>query len=140
VVENGRLFWQKQTLEVKAMHRTYQALEALADGSLDNLRWSIGQAQKHKGLIELTYEGGSYFFDRQSGLLKRTTNRSFVFPGASQEMKAEAEFTDYKKVEGLQLFTRMLGYANGRRTFEIIVSDVKLFKTFDDGEFAPPRN
>ncbi len=74
------------------------------------------------------------FFDEQSGLLLRRMIRARTIFGA---LPVEADYADYRKVDGVNIPYKTTWFTNGEST-SYIIKDVKDNVPVDDSKFAPP--
>jgi len=77
------------------------------------------------------------FFDKESGLLVKTAHRGQQ-PGAggATEVDEEAYPSDYKKVNGIQVPTKLVVHHDGKKFMEVKLSDYEVLEKIDDKEFT----
>jgi hypothetical protein len=78
------------------------------------------------------------FFDKESGLLVKTAHRG-IGPGADlqpTEVEEESYASDYKKVNGVQVPTKLIVNHDGKKFMTVKVSDYELSEKIDDKEFT----
>ncbi|MGH9709567.1 MAG: photosynthetic reaction center cytochrome c subunit family protein, partial [Candidatus Acidiferrales bacterium] len=86
------------------------------------------QAKAPDGIIELL------FFDTQSGLLVRRSIRDRTIFGA---LPIEADYSDYRDVEGVKVPYKTIWYTAGQSS-AYTVKDIKDNVPVDDSKFEPP--
>lgn len=78
------------------------------------------------------------FFDKESGLLVKTAHKGHG-PGADgqgTEVDEESYHQDFKKVQGVQVPTKLVVNHDGKKFMTVNVSDYELLEKLDDKEFA----
>jgi hypothetical protein len=78
------------------------------------------------------------YFDKSSGLLVKTAHKG-VGPGdagAPVEVLEETYHSDYKKVKGVQVPTKLVVDHDGKKFLTISLSDYELMEKLDDKEFT----
>ena len=78
------------------------------------------------------------YFDKDSGLLLKTFHRG-QGPGADgqpTDVDEESFHEDYKKVNGVQVPTKLVVNHDGKKFMTVKVSDYELLEKLDDKEFA----
>jgi hypothetical protein len=77
------------------------------------------------------------FFDKDSGLLVKTAHKGMqpTADGAT-EVEEESFVSDYKKVKGIQVPTKLLINHDGKKFMEVKLSDYEVLEKIDDKEFA----
>ena len=83
-----------------------------------------------------------FYFDKETGLLAKTTHKSFLPKAdgekAAKESLQESFFDDYKTIQGARLPHRLTTLSDGKKTAEIRITAVKMFDKLDDSIFAEP--
>ena len=77
------------------------------------------------------------WFDKESGLLVKTGHKS-KGPGeggAQTDVYAESYVSDYKKVSGIQVSTKIVLHHDGKKFMTATMSDVEQMEKLDDKEF-----
>ncbi|HEV2402140.1 MAG TPA: c-type cytochrome [Candidatus Sulfotelmatobacter sp.] len=96
----------------------------------------IGDAEAY--IVFATAPDGSFeldFFDQQSGLLIRRMIRYRTIFGA---LPVEADYSDYRSVDGVSIPFKTVWYMNGQ-TVTYTITDVKDNVPVDDSKFEPPQ-
>jgi hypothetical protein len=78
------------------------------------------------------------YFDKKSGLLVKTAHKG-IGPGdggAPVEVLEEMYHSDYKKVKGVQVPTKLVVNHDGKKFMTVNMSDYELLEKLDDKEFA----
>ena len=75
------------------------------------------------------------YFDKESGLLVKTFHRGHG-PGDGAEVDEESFHQDYKKVNGVQVPTKLVVNHDGKKFMTVNISDYELLTKLDDKEFA----
>jgi hypothetical protein len=78
------------------------------------------------------------FFDKSSGLIVKTAHKG-LGPGEggkSVEVYEESYPTEYKKVNGLQLPTKVVVNHDGKKFMSVTFSDYEVLEKIDDKDFA----
>jgi len=78
------------------------------------------------------------FFDKESGLLVKTAHKG-MGPGEDgqpKEVDEESFGSDYKKVNGVQVPTKLTVHHDGKKFMTVKLSDYELKEKIDDKEFA----
>jgi hypothetical protein len=78
------------------------------------------------------------FFDKESGMLVKTAHRGRGpgDDGQPTDVDEESFPTEYKKVNGIQVATKLTVHHNGKKFMTIKLSDVEVLEKIDDKEFA----
>ena len=78
------------------------------------------------------------FFDKDSGLLLKTFHKGHGpgADGAGAEVDEESFHQDYKKVNGVQVPTKLVVNHDGKKFMTVNISDYELLPKLDDKEFA----
>ena len=78
------------------------------------------------------------FFDKESGLLVKTAHRGMGVgeDGQPKEVDEESYGADYKKVNGVQVPTKLTVNHDGKKFMTVKVSDYELSDKIDDKEFT----
>jgi hypothetical protein len=136
---------QKNVHDHEKILRVYQSLEQLPamlgkEYELTALGESEIKGKKVLGVRARSEKLGSevnLYFDKVDGLLRATRAKN-IHPTTKKEILGESHFSDYKEVDGVQLFFSWVMSPDGQKTAEILVKDVRFFKKLDDSVFAPP--
>jgi hypothetical protein len=78
------------------------------------------------------------FFDKTSGLLVKTSHKG-IGPGdggAPVEVVEESYHSEYQKVQGVQVASKLLINHDGKKFLNINLSDIELLEKIDDKEFT----
>ena len=78
------------------------------------------------------------YFDKDSGLLVKTFHKGHGpgADGAGAEVDEESFHQDYKKVNGVQVPTKLVVNHDGKKFMTVNISDYELLTKLDDKEFA----
>jgi hypothetical protein len=76
------------------------------------------------------------FFDKTSGLLVKTAHKGKGAGEGAEEVLEEAYHSEYKKIKGLQVSTKMSVTHDGKKFMNIEVSDIEVSEKIDDKEFT----
>jgi hypothetical protein len=78
------------------------------------------------------------YFDKASGLLVKTSHKG-IGPGdggAPVEVLEETYHSDFQKVQGIQVATKMIVNHDGKKFLTVNISDYELLEKIDDKEFT----
>jgi hypothetical protein len=92
---------------------------------------AVGVRAESKGHADV-----SLYFDKESGLLVKTERRTKDDSGA--EVTQETLYSDYKKVEGMQVPMKAVINHDGKKFIESENTDVKLSEKLPDSTFDKP--
>lgn len=77
------------------------------------------------------------YFDKDSGLLVKTAHRGLApGDGAGTDVDEENFHSEYKKVNGIQVATKLVVHHDGKKFMSVELSDFELLEKLDDKEFA----
>jgi hypothetical protein len=105
------------------------SLTLLADSEI-NGRPAAGVNVAHKGHTEV-----KLYFDKRSGLLVKIARRG---KEAGLALDKEYVYSAHKSFEGVQLPTKYVELANGKKYVEVEEISYKFLASVRDGTFAPP--
>ena len=78
------------------------------------------------------------YFDKETHLLVEYQRR-VIDPETGKEIQDVQSFSDYRNVQGTMQPFKVQSFTDGEKTFDIVVSDVKLYdQPFDEKVFAKP--
>ena len=80
----------------------------------------------------------SLYFDKGSGLLVKSVHRSRGLGG--KEGEAEFYYSDYKDVDGVKQYTKLVVKSGGKEVVSTEISDFKLHEKLDSKIFAKPAD
>lgn len=78
----------------------------------------------------------SLYFDKTSGLLVMRAHR--IQDTTGKEVLQEVFFRDFKELDGLKHFQKIIAYRNGQKVIEGEVVEVKFFDKLDEKLFGKP--
>jgi hypothetical protein len=107
-------------------------LSSLGDVKVGD-RAAVGVRVERKGHRDI-----SLFFDKESHLLIKVERRAKDVMAGGQEYTAETLYSDYKKVDGLQVPHKETIKRDGKRYIEQEVTEAKPAEKLDDNTFAKP--
>jgi outer membrane lipoprotein-sorting protein len=96
-----------------------------------NMRDAVGVTVTCKG-----HKDVNLYFDKATGLLSKTERRALN--DAQQEVTEETFFSDYKKIDGVNVPMKHLVHHDGKKYLELEVTEYSFVDRIDDAEFARP--
>src|SRR5262249_1684575 len=77
-------------------------------------------------------------FDKESGLLVKTAHKGMGpgEDGQTKEVYEESLASDYQKVKGVQVTTKLVVNHDGKKFMTVKISDYELVEKIDDKEFT----
>ena len=78
------------------------------------------------------------YFDKKSGLMVKTSHRGQGFGegGAAAEVLVESYHTEFKKINGIQIATKLIVKHDDKKFMTVNVSDYEMLEKIDDKEFT----
>jgi outer membrane lipoprotein-sorting protein len=78
-----------------------------------------------------------YYFDKESWLIIKSSHKGLdSSSGAPAEVLEEAYHSDFKKIQGIPVATKMVVHHDGKKFLTITLSDIELLEKIDDKEFT----
>ena len=78
-----------------------------------------------------------YYFDKESWLIIKSSHKGIdSSAGAPAEVLEEAYHSDFKKIQGIPVATKMVVHHDGKKFLTISLSDIELLEKIDDKEFT----
>jgi hypothetical protein len=96
-------------------------------------RPAVGVRVEHKGFRDV-----SLFFDKENGLLVKMERRGKDVMGGGGEFTQESIFSDYKKVEGVQVAFKLTAQRDGKRYIESETTEATPAEKLDASAFGKP--
>jgi outer membrane lipoprotein-sorting protein len=97
-------------------------------------RAAVGVRVEYKGRRDV-----NLFFDKENGLLLKSETRvKDVESGGDKEATQETYYSDYKKVEGMQVPFKVKVNRDGKLLVEAETTEFKPAEKLDDGQFGKP--
>ena len=84
------------------------------------------------------YRGVSLFFDKETHLLVKSETRGKDVINGGEEFTTETLYSDYKKVDGVQLAYKVTINRDGKKLVESEITEHKAVEKIDASQFAKP--
>lgn len=99
-----------------------------------NGREAVGVRVAHKG-----YRDVSLYFDKKTHMLVKSETRGKDLMAGGEEYTGETFYSDYKKVDGVQVAHKVVVKRDGKKYVEGEITESKVAEKLDDSVFAKPE-